>query len=110
MHNEANNFSIWIKTSKPLTRYVYHIGFSPTDSILSKEMGATAWKRACMGDIYLVQRKIQPYKYEFIAIKASSPPIRKLIPLVDALTEKHFRKLVTKNANPVEHLEYTQHG
>ena len=107
---ECAEFSAWLKTAKPNSKYTYHLGFSLTDSLLSAEIRKIAWNMACKGDIYLVQKKIQRYEYKFIAVKASSPPIKRLVPFTESnkLSKKWYPN---RNKKPItEHLEISEHG
>lgn len=75
----------WIDTAKVQDKYVYYIGNSLSESIIGGVIGKLMMKEAMAGRIYLVQRKIRPYEYEHIAIKASSTPIKSLLPIIVAL-------------------------
>lgn len=78
---EVDHFKDWIAAARPNDKYTYHIGFGLFDSFMSGQVRKLAWDRAVDGDIYLVQRRITSGSYEYIAVKASNPPIEYLVPL-----------------------------
>ncbi len=72
----------WIKTARPGDTYVYATVTHLTDTYASRKIGVQAWKLAIEGAIYLVQHRVQytiPSVFEYIAIKASRPPVRRLV-------------------------------
>ncbi len=74
----------WLKESIPLDQYVYAKACSLTDTGVTYRLGRYMWELALKGRIYLVRRKIsdtRPSIYEYIAIRASKPPVKSLLPL-----------------------------
>lgn len=69
----------------PLERFIYYTGLHLTDTILSREVKKLTYELAVNGKVYLVQKKCYSVfgEYDFIAIKASKPPVHKLVPLSD---------------------------
>lgn len=75
---ELNNF---MTNALPNDRCVYHTGASLTSTTYLMMLKYTIWEMAIKGFVYLVQKKLGPDKYEFMAIKASENPDKRLIPL-----------------------------
>lgn len=92
---DINKLKEFIDTSKPNDKFIYYIGIGVTDSILSNEIGRFIYDQSVRGRVYLVTRRVYGYpEFEFIAIKASSPPVYKLLPLPqEKLQEKYRSKL-----------------
>lgn len=105
---ELENFNQWLANSKPNEKYVYFNGFSLTDTFISLELQKHTFEYACKGFIYLVQQKLLPHNYNFIAIKASVPAIKSLIPLLreqKSSTVSKPRIGIQKRVLITEHLE-----
>lgn len=77
---ECLSFSQWILNAKPNDKYIYFKGFSLMDTFVGIELQGLSYKMACIGSVYLVQQKIGPSEYNFIAVRASTPPFYKLVP------------------------------
>lgn len=73
-------FSRWLDTAAPNSKKIYHIGFSTCDSTFSYKVCMLVYKKSIEGQCYLVQRRIGPSKFEFIAVRASKPPVISLLP------------------------------
>lgn len=74
----------WERQASPGDTYTYATVRHLTDSFLSRKIGIEAWKLALKGSIYLVQKRAPytiPSMFDYIAIKASNPPIRSLVAL-----------------------------
>lgn len=76
----SEEFNEWLRVSKPNDRFIYFRGETLTYSHMSNKIRQETWHKAVIGDVYLVQRKLALGQYEFIAIKASNPPITRLVP------------------------------
>ena len=76
----------WLRAAKHGMYHVYYTGAGLDGSELTNQtniwkLKQLTWKLAVDGRIYLVQRKLRIDRYEYRAIKASSPPpIKRLIP------------------------------
>lgn len=79
--NDIKFFKEFVINGEPNSRCTYYEGFSLTDSPLSRELKKISFEYAIQGLIYLVQKKLYSYHYEFIAIKAGVTPIISLVPL-----------------------------
>lgn len=101
MNTDCVNFHNWILNALPLQKYLYYTGSHMSDSILSNELRKVAWEHACKGKIYLVQEKVQANIFRYIAIKASSPPIKYLIPLSEPRTQTNPNLRRFFNRKPV---------
>lgn len=78
------DFSRWIETAAPNSKKIYHVGFSTCDTTYSYKICSFIYKKSIEGQCYLVQRRIGPHKFEFIAIRASKPPVVSLLPYSDS--------------------------
>lgn len=79
-----SKFINWELTASPMDKFIYYTGFSLTDSIMSLDIKEVTWKFAVEGKIYLLQARSKSWKlFDFIAIKATNPPVIKLVPLND---------------------------
>jgi hypothetical protein len=79
---ELSEFKHFILNAKPNEKFLYYSGLTLTDSIMAKELKKLTYNHASKGDIYLVQKRFQDV-FDFIAIKASRPPVYRLVPLSD---------------------------
>lgn len=77
----VEEFGSWLSNSKPNDKYIYYKGETLTFSHLTNKIRKETWDRAIEGRIYLLQRKISVGVYEFIAVKASYPPLDRLVPI-----------------------------
>lgn len=102
---QPEQFETWIRESPPRAKCSYYEGMSLTDTLMSNEIRKIVWDYACKGLCYLVQKKHRVNVYEFIAIKASSPHIKRLVPLYDGTW-----KTRTLTKPKPEHLEVSTHG
>lgn len=91
-YNNIEDFEKFILTGKPLSTFEYYFGMSLTDTVLSNQLRKIAYKYAVDGKIYLVQKKIN-HNFIFIAIKASTPPVIKLLPLSDEKLKERIRHM-----------------
>lgn len=82
---KQRELELFATTAKPLDQMVYFWGRHLAETIISQEVQKIAYEYATKGLIYLVQKRNELDKYEFlyIAIKASKPPLIKLVPLSD---------------------------
>lgn|SRR5678816_4370325 len=73
----------WLRDAKPGEIYVYAPSIAAlTDNYAAYKLSREVWQLAVDGRIYLVQRRLRPAPYgvfDYIAIKASDPPIKKLV-------------------------------
>ena len=70
----------WLCFSIPNAKYSYYIGERLSESILGARIGKKLMNDAESGKVYLFQRKISKNMYDHIAVKANSPPIKRLVP------------------------------
>lgn len=72
----------WLHIAEPNDKFTYAILRCLTDDFAAYSLGREIWSMALAGRIYLVRRRV-PYTlggvFEYIAIRASNPPIRKLV-------------------------------
>lgn len=106
---QTDKFLTWLVSAKPNQQFVYYEGMSLTDTLLSVVIQKALWSHACRGYVYLVQKKLRVGLYMFIAIKASSPPIKKLVPLAEPKDRVGIRTY-TKHKDRPEPLEVSTHG
>lgn len=68
--------------AKPGERFTYFIGFTLTETLISKQLRKLVYSYAVKGLVYIFQPrfKMDPTLFEFICIKASSPPVLSLLP------------------------------
>jgi hypothetical protein len=73
----------FIIVAKPNDRFSYYIGQDLSDSIMSRKVATMIYDYAVKGIVYLVRKRYKNDRslFEYIAIKASSPPNKKLVPL-----------------------------
>lgn len=92
-HNycDVDEFKKFIYEARYNDRFEYYRGLGITDTVLSAQLGKIAYKHATEGRIYIVQRRIHN-KFSFIAIKASTPPVTKLIPFTDEKAREKHKK------------------
>ncbi len=74
--DEAKEF---IETAQPYSRCIYHVGGGATDTTLSTFIKNVVWNAAVAGKVYLVQKRIGPSQFQYIAIK-SRDRLKSLIP------------------------------
>lgn len=91
----VETFLAWVKSAKPNERIIYYRGETLTFSLMTVQIKRETWDKALEGLVYLVQRRLGPGKYEFIAIRSSETPNDKLIPIADAGSriERHSPRL-----------------
>ena len=75
-----SRYTDWLTFSSPNERYSYYIGERLSESILGTRIGKKLMNDAENGKVYLFQRKINNGMYDHIAIKASYPPVKRLVP------------------------------
>lgn len=92
---DLDTFNKWVRHANPLDRFTYYIGFGLTDSLLATNVRKHVYKSAIVGEIYLVQKRDREYPghFEFIAIRASKPPVYKLLPFSDERVRQKYRQL-----------------
>lgn len=78
--NTVEEFNEFLTTAFPNDRAIYHTGSGLTNTTYMLVLKHTVWQMAIKGHVYLVQKKLESDKYQFIAIKASENPNKKLIP------------------------------
>jgi hypothetical protein len=73
----------FLVVAKPNDTFTYFIGHDLSDSIMSRKIANITYNYAVKGMVYLVRKRYKNDKslFEYIAIKASSPPSKKLVPL-----------------------------
>lgn len=79
---QALSLSEWVKVALPGEQYVYTTARHLTDEYATRKIGNLAWDFALRGAIYLVQKRVPystPSMFDYIAIKASYPPIKSLV-------------------------------
>ena len=72
----------WLSTSEPGSMYVYATCSALTDSGATYRIAKEMWALALEGRLYLVRKRLShttPSTFEYIAIKASDPPVRRLV-------------------------------
>lgn len=79
---ELSELKHFILNAKPNDKFLYYSGITLTDTIMARELKKLTYTHASKGDIYLVQKRFQDV-FDFIAIKASRPPVYRLVPLND---------------------------
>ncbi len=79
-YEECVRLHNFILNANPNQKHIYYVGMHARDSHLSEQLQKLAWEYALKGKIYLVQERKQAFMFRYIAIKASSPPIGKLLP------------------------------
>jgi hypothetical protein len=101
---ELSEFRQFVDTAMPGSQFPYMIVGHAHVTILSGMMAKHAWEWAVAGKIYLVQKRIHKLagQFEYIAVKASPKPIKKLMPL----SEKEFNKLL--DARPVNYIKHVR--
>lgn len=80
---ELSELQKFVDTAKPREMFRYYTGPCIQNSLLAKNIGSVAYDEASRGNIYLVQKRRSdhtPY-FDYFAIKASKPPVYRLIPL-----------------------------
>ena len=77
-----SDFKQWITVALPNDKYIYCVGWHLTETIMSEKLRDLAYDYSTKGELYLVQEKTQDRGLiNYTAIKASKPPIQKLVPL-----------------------------
>ena len=68
-----------------MDQFTYYMGYSLTDTIMANEVRKLTYKLATEGKVYLVQKRDIEQKgaFWFTIIKASTPPVHKLVPFTD---------------------------
>lgn len=100
----VDEFNEWFKSAKPNDKYIYFRGETLTFSHMSNKIRQETWYKAVIGEVYLLQRKLGLGKYEFIAVKASNPPIVRLVPF-DERPEPNRLRLQNYSARRVKLME-----
>lgn len=75
------SFKKFLGTAKPNDKFNYYLGYSLMDSVVAKELQKIAYEQALKGEVYLVQKKVDLNYTEYIMVKASRPPVLRLVPL-----------------------------
>jgi hypothetical protein len=81
---ELRDLEKFVHTATPNEKFLYYTGFNISDTIIGRELAKITYDFAVKGKIYLVQRRADYYNFDYIIIKASTIPIRTLIPFTDA--------------------------
>ena len=91
----VEHFHLWLRFAKPNDSIVYYRGETLTFSLMTVQIKRETWDKALEGLVYLVQRKLGVGNYEYIAIRASSSPVVKFIPVADggSKIERHSPRL-----------------
>lgn len=78
----VEKFIHWSDNAKPGDVYSYYEGYNLSDSILGREIRKVTYRFSVMGEVYLVQSRRRDRLGVFIwhAIKASKPPVYRLLP------------------------------
>lgn len=83
----------WIANGKPNEKFIYITGYSASDTIVSSEIASYVYKQAVKGSVYLVRRRCSEDRryFDYIAVKASNPPLKSLLPLPQDQLEQMYR-------------------
>lgn len=98
---ECQHFINFVNTAKANEFFKYHEGVNASETILSNELRKLAWDFACKGKVYLVQARIG-LKFQYIAIKASSPAFNSLVPYIRERESGHTNHLRTYTPRKVK--------
>ena len=80
---EKEELNLFLKEAAPLAKFVYYSGYLESH-LLGRALGGEIYEKATKGIVYLVrQRSVQHQGFDYICIKASRPPVFKLVPLSD---------------------------
>lgn len=79
-NKQFQDYKHWLVQSKPNQQFVYFTGNALTESIIGATIGKVLMEDAYQGFVYLVQKRVAPYIYNYIAVKAPPVPCHKLIP------------------------------
>jgi hypothetical protein len=77
----------FLVSAKSNNVFTYFIGQDLSDSIMSRKVANMVYNYAVNGMVYLVRKRYKNDRslFEYILIKASSPPSKKLVPLAMAI-------------------------
>lgn len=87
IHTLADKFNEWLAKAKPNDRYIYHVGLGLYDTVLSGQCKKVVWEQACLGNVFLFQRRKGPYIFEYIAVKSNRMPNSKMVPDYEGTTK-----------------------
>jgi len=79
---EIDELKQWVLNALPNQKYIYFSGWSLSANLLSNVVRELTYEYARKGEVYLVQYRNQDVT-DYIAVKASRPPVFKLLPLTD---------------------------
>ena len=80
---EKEELNLFLKEARPLTKFVYYSGYLDSH-LLGRALAGEIYEKATKGIVYLVrQRSVAHQGFDYICIKASKPPVIKLVPLSD---------------------------
>lgn len=80
---ELKDLNKFVASALPNEKFIYYVGYSISETIIGKELAKITYNWSAHGRIYLVQRRISNWEYDYIAIKANIPPVNKLVPFTD---------------------------
>jgi hypothetical protein len=78
-NKKEDDFLEWLTNAKPKHKYCYYVGML-TDIRHKNSVARFMYGHATAGNVYLVQKKVNPFCYEYYAIKASVKPAYSLVP------------------------------
>ena len=79
---QCETYQSWLDTANPGQQFVYYTGNALSESIIGNILAQLFMTDAKEGKVYLVQKKVAPYTFNHIAVKAPKKPCEKLIPRV----------------------------
>ena len=83
----------WIDTAQPNSKIIYFTGQGIGDSILSTQIGNYVYQESTKGKVYLVRKRTHEMlgEFDYMCIKASRPPVDKLVPFSDEKLKDYER-------------------
>lgn len=82
---DIKEITTFVDKATPNDKFTYYTGFNLKDSLLSEQLQMMVYKYSVRGSVYLVQgrHRLYPGMFNYIMIKASYPPLSKLVPFSD---------------------------
>lgn len=85
----------WVVNALPNQKYIYFSGWSLSANLLSNRVRELTYEYARKGEVYLVQYRNQDTT-DYIVVKASKPPVYKLIPVSERTENRQNRQRATR--------------
>lgn len=88
---ELEELHKFVNEATPNDKFLYYTGYNISDTIIGKTLAEITYDYSVKGKIYLVQRRVDYYNFDYLIIKASKIPVFILVPFSDAKRKEKYR-------------------